>query len=267
MAIDLTEIERIFKLISEKDVSTLKAETFDIFRYQGFNPEKIVSTILKVKEEKRMSDAELSDDIFLMIAIGVIKGNVTDNNKSKMSEKGQTSLSALQSKYGIKYGGGKNQPAETITFPRVVATFPDVAIKMIPILGAKEFPGGPFVSERLPSFMKLNVFPSIIPKTLEIKAREFILKACLCYSVDQTVALSTTKKDTKALLALQQQFVMLSYNSPVAVHAARISTFKSLNISNSYSSILNVLSEYIKIDSSYKPPTSAEFSAAVAAVE
>jgi hypothetical protein len=263
----ILDVERILTLINNADIRTLKAEDFDIFQYQGFNPMKIVESLLKVKNKKSMSDAELQEDIMKMVAIGQIKGNITEKNKTKMSDEGQTMLNSLQAKYDIKYGGGKNQPSSVITFPRITATFPDLAVKLAGILGPRDYPGGPFLTSRLPAPMRVQVFPSIVPKSLESKIKTFFLKASLCYSVDQTHAFpSTGKKDPKQLISIQAQFVLLSHNSIVPKEEVRTILFKSLSFTTDYNAIVSVLTDYKKYDNEYEIPTLGEFTSAINAL-
>jgi hypothetical protein len=261
--IDRTAIERILTLLSKKDITTLKSEDFDKFQYQGFDPFKIVQSLLEVKNQKNLSDADFENDVITMIAIGLIKGNVNSNNEKKMSDEGQSSLKDLKIRYAIRHGGGKGQPGKVITYPRVMATFPDVAVRMAIKLGPKDFPGGPFNSMRLPIYMRVQIFPAVIPKNLDPIAKEFLLLASLCYGVDQTVALRKLNvTDVKPIVSSQRSFIELSHRSPVATDESRITLFKELNGPQNYGKISSVLHDYARIFPEYTIPSEAEIRAA-----
>jgi len=262
------DVERIITLISTKDIAQLRAEDFDKFQYQGFDPYKIVAALAKIKADKNISNETFQDDVMQMVAIGMIKGSITEKNITKMSEEGQSSVNGLMTKYGMKKGGGKNQPSNVITFPRVMATFPDVCVKMISVLGGKEFRGGPFLSTRLPAFMQVQVFPAIVPKGLKQRSKTFLLTAALCYSVDQTVQIAEMKNpDVKAICATQSNFIQVGHNSPVAIDATRVTVFKSLSFANNYSRIKSVLDDYkSKVDPTFEILSMEEFVSDVAEV-
>lgn len=253
MAISRADVDRVLNLISSKDIETLKSEDFEIFQYQGFDPIKLATALLKIKKDKNISDNDFSADVFKMVAIGMIKGSVNEHNKSKMSDAGQASVSSLNERYGIKLGGGRGQGSSVITYPRVMATFPDIAVRMTKVIGGKEFRGGPLLSTRLPEFMKIQVFPSLIPKNINRDVKSMLMAACLCYSIDQTVQISRMDKpDLKQLASSQGNFVMIGHQSPVPADPVRRTVFIGLAVGGSYKRIVSVLNDYKKlIDDSF----------------
>jgi hypothetical protein len=265
MSVTKADVETVLQLISQKDVLTLKAEEFDIFQYQGFDPLQIAAELFKVKRDKSISEDEFIKDVCTMTAIGMIKGSVNDNNINKMSEDGKKGVLDLNKKYGIKLGGGRGQGAKVITYPRVMATFPDLAVRMTKVLGGKPFRGGPLMSVRLPDFMQIQVFPSIIPRHLNDKVKKFLLTAALCYSIDQTVQISQIQQpDLKQLTSVQGNYVNIGHNSPVPVSNVRVATIQSLTIPAEYDNIKAVVEEFrAKVDSSIEIPSREEVTSAL----
>jgi hypothetical protein len=268
MAPTQADIDRILNLINSKDIEILKKEDYEQFQYQGFDPYRLLQALMQMKEGKAISDEAFSDDICKMVAIGLIKGNVTPHNITKMTDAGRKDLKSLMDKYSIKEGGGKGQAAGVITFPRVVATFPDIAVRFTKVLGGKEFRGGPFQSHELPDVMKVQVFPSVIPMNLERKVKEFFLCASLCYSIDQTIKISQiAKPELKILIPVQQPFINLSHNSPLPKADVRRQTFNQLGLPDKYHMILRVVQVYItEYDKSMVVPSENEYRQALAIV-
>lgn len=265
MAVSRTEIDTLIQLVNSGDIEALKAEEFEQFQYQGFDPYKIVESLIKAKLAKSVTNDDFLKDLFTMVAVGLIKGNVNDHNIKKMSEKGQADLRAIISKYEIRKGGGQGLASGIITFPRTMATFPDVAVRMTSVVGGKEFRGGPMGSSRLPSYMQVQVFPAIIPKDLNGDIKKALLAASLSYSIDQTIQISRLQNpDVSAIAASQSNFVNINHNSPVPKHEVRQKVFKSLPLVKDYQLILAVLSDYkLKIDTSITIPSLSEFQMAV----
>jgi hypothetical protein len=245
MSISNADIDNLLSLINKGDIESLKSEDFDQFQYQGFDPIQIVRALLKVKNNEKLDDDMFRKDVYVMVAIGMIKGSVTDKNLGKMSDKGKSDVEKIMKMYGIVKGGGRGQPAGTITFPRVMATFPDIAVRMVSVLGAKDFRGGPMLSSRLPGYLKVSVFPAVIPRDLDASAKRMLLTANLCYSIDQSVQISELKDyDLKQLAATQANFTMIGHQSPVPKLEVRKSVFASLPVSSDYEVIASVLKDY-----------------------
>jgi len=269
MSISQADIENVINLLRNFSVDDLKQEDYDIFQYQGFDPMKVIQAFIKVKNDKNISDDEFISDICKLSAIALIKGSVNSNNIKKMSAEGQKEVKALSSKYGIKMGGGKGQASNVVTFPRIMASFPDLSVRIANKLGGKDFSGGPLLTTRLPQYMKIQVFPGVIPRNLDEEAKKFLLVASLCYSIDQTIQISRMKDpDVKAVASTQNNFVLISHTSPVPVEDARSEVFKSLHIDRDFDDIMKVIKTYTeKIDSDYKPISKSEFQKAVKAIK
>jgi len=129
------------------------------------------------------------------------------------------------------------------------------------VIGPKEFRGGPMLSTRLPDYMKVQVFPAIIPKNVDSDVKKMLLTASLCYSIDQTVQISQLQNpDLKQLSATQSNFTNIGNNSPVPSDAVRKTVLSKLTIAEDYNKILSVLEDYkSKIDASFVIMTEAQF--------
>jgi len=265
---DRAALDRILDLLNQKDVETLKKEDYDQFQYQGFDPYRLIEALVEMKNKNKVSDEAFADDICKMVAIGLIKGNVNDHNMTKMTDGGQGDLKDTMQKYGIVKGGGKGQGPKTITFPRVMAAFPDIAVRMTKVIGGKDFRGGPMGSTALPEVMKVQVFPAVIPPSLDDKVRKFLLTAALAYSIDQTIQISRLEKpDLKSLSDVQGQFILVSYNSPLPRTETRVQTFNQLGLPDKYNQILSVVTKYKElVDNTTDVVTEKEYKSAIAIV-
>jgi len=261
MSVSKAEIEQIIQLVSDGNVESLSAQDFEQFQYQGFDPFKIVASLIKVKKDKSISNADFQKNVATMVAVGMIKGNVNSHNLTKMSDEGKKQLTDLMATYGIKQGGGKGQPAGVITFPRMMATFPDISIRLVNVIGAKEFRGGPMISTRLPAYLQVQVFPAIIPKDVNKDLKKILLVASLCYSIDQTIQISRLQNpDLKQLAATQANFTNLGHSSPVPSEDIRKSVFSTLSLADDYDKIATVLATYKeKIESDFVILTKDQF--------
>jgi len=261
MSDNRADLEKLIQIINDGEIEKLRTEEFEQFQYQGFDPMKIVNSLLKVKREKEVGDDDFMKDVSTMVAVGMIKGSVNDHNMTKMSDAGKTDLNNLMIKYGIIKGGGKGQSSSLITFPRVMATFPDVCVRLVPIIGPKEFRGGIMNSSYLPDFMQVQVFPAIIPRKCNPNLKKVLLTASLCYSIDQTIQISRIQDpNAKTIAQLQGRFIDVGHTSPVPFEEIRTRVFNSLGIQKHYQSISIVIETYrTLVDPLYPMLTEATF--------
>jgi len=268
MAASKSDIEKVIQLINSGDIEALKSEDFEQFQYQGFDPFKIVETLMRVQKDKSISNENLTRDVFSMVAVGMIKGSITPRNKDKMSDAGKAQITELSSKYGIKEGGGRGQSSGVITFPRMMATFPDIAIRLVNVIGPKEFRGGPLQSTRLPRYMQVQVFPAIIPKDIGQGAKKMLLTASLCYSIDQSIQISrmviSSEDDLKKVSSDQMNYTQIGHSSPVPSPEIRRSVFSKLTVKDDYPTIMTVLQDYkTKVDGSFTILNQSEFNVSI----
>jgi hypothetical protein len=258
------DLEKVLDLISKHDVEALKASDFDQFQYQGFDPLRVVKMLMDTKKSESISDSEFRDDVVKMVAIGMIKGSVTNRNIVKMSDEGQKGVRALIKKYKLQMGGAKGKSASVLTFPRIMATFPDLAVRMVSVIGCKSFTG-PMLSNKLPEAMQVQVFPALVPRSMDSTVKKALLTASLCYSIDQSIQISQIKEpELKTLAGSQSNFTMVGHQSPIPSQAVRLAVFNGLNLDSNYKEISEVLLNYKKlVDPEIQIPSEIEFKQAL----
>jgi hypothetical protein len=240
--------DRILDLLKSLDVVAIGEGLFEKYYYQGFDPKKTVEALARKKTENGVSDVEFGKDVAQIIAIGMLKGSINKDNRQKMSDDGKKALEMLMKKYAIPEGGGRNRAANVITFPRVVAAFPNVGIKLVDVIGPKDF-SGPFNSSILPPKMRFQGFPAVIPKTLNEDIKKFFLMAALAYSSDMTWTInSEAKKNGESAVARDQwKFVELSNNSVIPDEQERIKVFLSSKVLSKFENTTNVVKKIVGI--------------------
>lgn len=263
MAITVTEadIKAFIVAASTFNFGSLTAADFDKFMYEGFNPWTVVEELTKIKNSKSISDAEMGKDMAFIVGISIITGAPTEAKiASKMSEEGQKVVKDLAVKWGINWGGGRGKGARFINFPRVALALPITTLKIIQIIGPKEFPNE-MSSQILPKVMQHPCFPSIIPSSIDPEVRRMMMNAALCYGIDMTISLqSIDKPDVATISGKQKSFVRSSNASRIPEEADRLSFFNSLNLKFDYKKIKNVLDIYVKkVDSTYTCPDETAF--------
>jgi len=242
---DDSELKRLLDAIDDQDYQKIQQDDFDDFLYVGFDPMKVLLSILKKKKSNNITDKDFVSDINALVAVGLIKGNVNEHNIKKMAEAGQEAVKTLMTRYDVRYGGGKGQRSDYITIPRVVAAFPHVAVMIAQRIGGREYRGGPFSSHLLPNSMKVQVFPSVISDKIDEDVRNFLIAASLAYSLDQTIQISSiVKPDLKSLASAQHPYILLSYRSPVPKPEIRSKTIKAIDLASHYKIISQVVQTF-----------------------
>jgi hypothetical protein len=233
---------------------------FDKFEFQGFNPERTVASIISSAKKMSLTEEAMHDDIITMVGIGIMKGNVTDRSKLRMSDEGQKEYDVLIKRYGIATSA-RGKSSTTITIPRMLSAYAGLAVRMSTKLEPKKYMNGKMHSHELPSYMQLTCFASVIPRTLGKQAAECLLFANLCYSVDLATVVSNIDDQAKikSLFPDQLNYVMLAYKSPYPTEKSRIGLVEELNVKNAYKQIVNVSQRYKLFFPEYIIPTAKEF--------
>lgn len=241
-----TELRGMWKEWDEFDTNALSSEVIDSFKYQGFNPDEIMKSLMRKKKQSGVDNPTFLRDMSTLCALAVIKGSITDNNLKKMSDKGKEKYDELEKRYGITRGGGKGKPAEVITIARVAAAFPGKIVQMIQ---NKQVPGRQFVGElnthKLPGVMQHQALAACVPQKMDDAARTYLLNLVTAYSVDQTRIISKVKVDTATLLERQKQFTDTSHNGMYPPEAMRNAIMKRYNWNELFPMIAPV-AEHIK---------------------
>lgn len=264
-----SEIAAMWLAIDSADVSGLDQDALRIFEYQGFDPKKILISLMKAKKRNGVADDAFKADILTLCAISIIKGSINNNNIKKISEEGQQVISRLETTYGIKRGSGRKEKPEIITISRIGATFPG---KIIQLICAGKVQGrtfiGPFSSSSLPNFMRHQAFAAVIPRMLKQKTRDFLLSLVTAFSVDQSIQINPNKKEKmepSSVFASQMNFVIVTHNSQYPPEHTKLAIFKTLNIN--YEELLPTAKRIMAIVGDVSLPSSEEFKADLLALE
>lgn len=247
-AIDVSEKDMLdmWKLIDEHDVTLLDPEVVEAFKYQGFNPDAILKSLMKSKKTAKIDNSEFLRDITTLCALAVIKGSITDKNIKKMSDKGKTQYDLLEKRYGITRGGGRGKPAEVVTVARIAAAFPG---KVVQLLQTQKVPGRDFVGEfqthKLPGVLKHQALAACVPKDLAERSREFLLDLITVFSVDQTRTISRTKDSAMDLIDRQKQFTNVSHGGAYPPEPMRKMIIKGFNWNDIFI-LINPVATHVK---------------------
>jgi hypothetical protein len=263
MAITVTDadIRAFLTAASSFDFGSLTVADFDQFLYQGFDPWKIVEELTKTKSTKGISDAEMGKDMAFIVGISIITGAPTESKlPARMSDEGQKTTKALAMKWSINWGGGKGKGARHVNFPRIALALPIVTIKIIMIIGPKEFPNE-MMSQLLPKVMQHPCFPSVIPASFNSDVKRMLMNACLCYGIDMSISLQQIDKpDPKVIAARQKPFIRSSNASKIPEEPERLAFFRSLGLAVMYDEVKKVLDVYVsKVDETYQIPDETLF--------
>lgn len=236
--------------IQGKDVEPME---FSIFEFQGFDPLTIQAVLIVVNEHFKGNMETLLSDIKFSIAACLYMGNLQEKSLLRRKEEGRSKIEYLASKYDIVTGTtGTSMSAETVTFPRIVASFPVLAIRMAwkvpPNAVNREF-----LSMSIPSYMRLSPFASLCSPNMDSELRIFLMEACNAHGSDMSIAYEVgrlkvrkveIKYDPISIANDQWQFVDIASNSPVPSEESRKELLTELNISTDYESLAKVVSNY-----------------------
>jgi hypothetical protein len=244
------------------DIATLISEdVIKDFEYQGFNPDKLLKTIMSKGLGKGKNKSDIHKDIVDMVTIAVIKGSITDANLKKMSDQGKKSYQKYEDDYGLQRGGSKGKDPSHITVARVAAAMPGLVMKVLqkkPAL-SKQF-AGPFGTTSLPYYLRHQSAAACIPSNLESRTKDFLLGLITAFTADQTKALSKNKSGAEELYDTQVNFVMTTHTSVHPGDAIRLEIFKKFSIENDYPKLAAVAAKVKKIKSDFVVVTAEHLS-------
>jgi len=185
---------------------------FSIYEYQGFDPLMLVKKFLAIGTYYKMKPDAIINDIMHIIAINLYMGNLSGAGKlERRSQEGKDKISELVSAYSMKLGStGTGLKPDTITVPRTSAAFPILSTRMATILPTTQTIGMPFKTENIPRCMRVGAFASFLSHNINSPTRDFLMKAVMAYTCDQSVVFSIDKKTRKPTL------------KPVEAHARQI---------------------------------------------
>lgn len=259
------EIVKLIKAVSEstiKDVvkkvegipdEELGPMNYSIYDFIGFDPMTIIAVIKIIADHYNDPEKVMLSDVRFCIAACLYMGNIQAKAMSKRSAEGRAKLSYLATKYGITMGTTQSgQPAEVLTFPRVAASFPILAIKMADKISPKSV-NLEFKSALVPGCMRLTPFASLCPPTMKEGVRMMLLEACNAHGSDMAIAyekgrLKKAKKavkyDVLSMANDQWAFIEVASSSPVPDDASRKALLSSLKLPTYYAAIHDVVQNY-----------------------
>lgn len=235
----MSDSETIYRLVAEIGVGDVESIA-SAFLYQGFSPELVLKHLAKIKESKGISSSQFSIDIKTLVTIGVVMGNYNEHNSARISDDGKIQGDALIAKYELKKGSIGNEK-KAVTIPRIVATFPIFAVKIMQVIGTKTY-NNYFGCSSLPPFMRTGVFPSLIPSTVDTAVRNILMLVCACFTTEQSMVIS--KQNAKTAMETQKKFAIVSYQSSVPKDDERQRFFSTLRFN--YDVLARVVDKYCK---------------------
>jgi len=198
--------------------------------YEGFDGKKVAMQFFFKANEARKDDTGRNTDLSWMLAFAIQYGSITENNKKKMKENARAKYEILRNIYDLK-PSGSGLASDILTIPRMKLAFPAASTRLHLTTMAKEF-SGPCSSSELPNIMKNNVFPALLPSTLDGKIKLALAYSALAYSVDQGVVIQNpgtvkTESEIKSIAKRQWSFILAALNSSWPPTAVRVRDYKS----------------------------------------
>jgi len=273
------EITNLVNSVISLKTSDISVSLYSIFEFQGFNPEMIQCKLIvlcryhkykdtQTAEEDQVLDAKdflsMRDDIMYMVAANIYMGNLSGKALGRRSQEGRDKITELSEKYMIEYGSTQSSlNADTITFPRISATFPDLAVKMASKLPSKDFPTGDFHSSDIPKFMRITAFASMASPLLPDRTRNLLKLAVACYSSDQTMVFERGKKRSPtpvSAFGMQWTYIEAASNSPVPSEDVKRDILLEFSVADQYSTIFPIVTGLqTLINNNLELPTKEQF--------
>jgi len=132
--------------------SDVLVKASNLFQYLGFDTRAIRDAVL--------SKASVDDVLFCLLVV-MKRGTNIEKMKKKMPEAGVNKLTQIIINVGITVGStSKGKGAETLTFGRIAAAFPEITAKVIKRIGV---PNNHGYTGDLPNYYMFPQAPAIIP--------------------------------------------------------------------------------------------------------
>jgi len=246
-------LDSVIKTVESIEGDDLKPMNYSIFDFIGFDPFAIIAVIKIICDHHKDPEVTMLSDIRYSIAACLYMGNIQTKAFGKRAQEGRAKIEYLAAKYNMMTGTTQSGlAAEVVTFPRVAASFPVLAIKMASKISPKAV-NLEFMSGSVPGYMRLTPFASLCSPLMETELRMFLLEACNAHSADMSIAyekgrLKKMKKEIKydpAQLANDQwNFTEVASSSPVPSEDSKKSLLTKLNVSNDLLDLIPVVKNY-----------------------
>lgn len=259
------DVEKLVKKLGEKDLkpvvkaveeigdNDLGAMGYSIFDFVGFDPFSIIAVIKIICDHYKDPEEVMLSDIRFCIAACLYMGNIQSKALTKRAAEGRAKIEFLALKYNMMQGTTQSGlSAETLTFPRVAASFPVLAIRMANQIKPKAV-NLEFQSGLIPGCMRLTPFASLCSPLMKEGARVFLMEACNAHGSDMSIAyekgrLKKAKKEVKYdpvfIAGEQWAFVDVASSSPVPSEESKKSLLTKLNVVQYYDDLATVVKNY-----------------------
>lgn len=258
-------VQKLIQDVSDSEVSSVLSEVesitssvtdrleFSIFDFVGFDPLMVVRVLKAYQKHYKDADNDLLSDIRFSVAAVLYMGNLQTKSLTRRALEGKAKIEYLTLKYDIRVGSqGAGIPAEALTFPRIAATFPTLAIRMAQHLHPSAV-SLEFFGRDVPAFMRLTPFASLCSAQMEPSLRTFLLEACNAHGSDMALAYEKGRcKKSKQEFKLtakeaaedQWAFMEVAADSPVPAEGVKKSMIMELNLPAHYVSLEKVVRNY-----------------------
>lgn len=181
------------------------------------------------------TEAQLATNIREIIIIGMVFGNVTDNNFHKRSDDSQNFINDILQRCHIVQHVSANNKRTAVTINRTMIAFATETVNIARILG-RDYSEGPATKSlaKLPKYMKTTVFPSVLPDFVETKVGVFILVVFTIWSGNMNLIINRrgptrrkrnfTDEEFKDSYMSQYSYAEIAYGSN-AFEAPRMKAF------------------------------------------
>lgn len=250
---EVTKIISVVESVTKGDFSALE---FSIFDYVGFDPLMVSRVIRVYQNHYKDSDDNVLSDIKFSVAACLYMGNLQTKSTTRRVLEGRSKIEYLTRKYNIRVGSqGTGIPAEALTFPRIAAAYPVLAIRMAASLTPKTVQAE-FQSVKIPPGMRLTPFASLCSPHMDPELRLFLQEACNAHGSDMAIAyergrLKKAKREVKynpVTIALDQwAFIEVASSSPVPTEAAKKKMLLELDLIKHHKSLAEVVANYRSI--------------------
>jgi len=148
----------------------------EMVSYDGFNPVHIAKLLLDNLTKAAKADPlaiNKAEDVRInlskIVAVGLIRGNLSQKGYDKTSVEGQAVIQALMKRGNVTLSGTRGK--HVITFGRAIAAFPAIGIKMVNdgTVAAKHFSEGLYDTANLPPFLCFPGSIAGLPKDIRLQ--------------------------------------------------------------------------------------------------
>jgi hypothetical protein len=226
---------------------------FSIFDFVGFDPLMIVRVLKAYQKHYSEGNEDLMSDVRFSIAATIYMGNLQTKALTRRALEGRTKIEYLTRKYNVRTGSqGAGLPAEALTFPRIAASFPVLAIRMATTLPPKAVDIA-FKGKLVPACMRLTPFGSLCSPNMDDTLRLFLMEASNAHGADMALAYergrckkakTEFKPNPKEAAEDQWAFMEVAGDSSVPEEDMKKTILTELNLGQFHANLAEVVANY-----------------------